>query len=204
MEILLHKVCSRPASRTMTLRAAGPEDAAAFSRLAERGAGRDAPPGAVRTRHAGKHRPLPERGPVHRRVGRRAAGAYFILRYCGQDAHNYAALWASREKSGTAGPTPTAPSSTRLPGQRSAAEAAGSGAAGSARASWASGPPSARKISTASTTPWPAALRSSAAGEMYGGYDRYLLAKGCQMIQLRVSSERRGCSFAMPEKSHYS
>ena len=33
MEILLHKVCGRPASRTMTLRAAGPEDAAAFYAL---------------------------------------------------------------------------------------------------------------------------------------------------------------------------
>lgn len=33
MEILLHKVCGRPASRTMTLRAARPEDAAAFYAL---------------------------------------------------------------------------------------------------------------------------------------------------------------------------
>ena len=33
MEVLLHKVCGRPASRTMTLRAAGPEDAAAFYAL---------------------------------------------------------------------------------------------------------------------------------------------------------------------------
>ena len=33
MEILLHKVCGRPASRTMTLRTAGPEDAAAFYAL---------------------------------------------------------------------------------------------------------------------------------------------------------------------------
>ena len=33
MELLLHKVCGRPASRTMTLRAAGPEDAAAFYAL---------------------------------------------------------------------------------------------------------------------------------------------------------------------------
>ena len=33
MEVLLHKVCGRPASRTMTLCAAGPEDAAAFYAL---------------------------------------------------------------------------------------------------------------------------------------------------------------------------
>ena len=33
MEVLLHKVCGRPASRTMSLRAAGPEDAAAFYAL---------------------------------------------------------------------------------------------------------------------------------------------------------------------------
>ena len=33
MEVLLHKVYGRPASRTMTLRAAGPEDAAAFYAL---------------------------------------------------------------------------------------------------------------------------------------------------------------------------
>ena len=33
MEVLLHKVCGQPASRTMTLRAAGPEDAAAFYAL---------------------------------------------------------------------------------------------------------------------------------------------------------------------------
>ena len=33
MEVLLHKGCGRPESRTMTLRPAGPEDAAAFYAL---------------------------------------------------------------------------------------------------------------------------------------------------------------------------
>ena len=37
------------------------------------------------------------------------------------------------------------------------------------------------------------------------GFEIVCWRRGCKMIQLRVSSERRGCSFfAMPEKSHYS
>ena len=43
-------------------------------------------------------------------------GAYFILRYCGQDEHNYAAFMASPDPRGTAGPTRTAPSSTPTTG----------------------------------------------------------------------------------------
>ena len=117
MEVLLHKVCGRPASRTMTLRAAGPEDARRLLRLAERGAGRDAPPGAVRTRHAGKHRPLPERGPVHRRVGRRAAGSLLHPAVLRAGRAQLRRLYGHpARRSGTAGPTPTAPSSTPATG----------------------------------------------------------------------------------------
>ena len=207
MEVLLHKVCGRPASRTMTLRAAGPEDAAAFYALQnEVRAAMPHPEQFVPDTLENIARYLKEDLCIGGWDGGRL-GAYFILRYCGQDAHNYAAFmgipreewdgWANADSAIVHTPTTGATVCSgscwkwRLPG--------------SARASWASGPPSARKISTASTTLWPAALRSSAAGRCTAGMTGICWRRGCKMIQLRVSSERRGCSFfAMPEKSHYS
>ena len=92
MEILLHKVCGRPGSRTMTLRAAGPEDAAAFYALQnEVRAAMPHPEQFVPDTLENIARYLKEDLCIGGWDGGRL-GAYFILRYCGQDAHNYAAF----------------------------------------------------------------------------------------------------------------
>ena len=92
MEVLLHKVCGRPASRTMTLRAAGPEDAAAFYALQnEVRAGMPHPEQFVPDTLENIARYLRDDLCIGGWDGGRL-GAYFILRYCGQDAHNYAAF----------------------------------------------------------------------------------------------------------------
>lgn len=206
MEVLLHKVCGRPASRTMTLRAAGPEDAAAFYALQnEVRAAMPHPEQFVPDTLENIARYLKEDLCIGGWDGGRL-GAYFILRYCGQDAHNYAAFMGipREEWDGWA----NADSAIVHPDyrgnglQRKLLEVAltrlrpgivGIGATVSP------------EISTASTTLWPAALRSSAAGRCTADMTGICWRRGCKMIQLRVSSERRGCSFfAMPEKSHYS
>ena len=129
MELLLHKVCGRPASRTMTLRAAGPEDAAAFYALQnEVRAAMPHPEQFVPDTLENIARYLKEDLCIGGWDGGRL-GAYFILRYCGQSAHNYAAFMGIPRERGTAGPTPTAPSSTPdYRGNGLQAEAAGSGA----------------------------------------------------------------------------
>ena len=92
MEVLLHKVYGRPASRTMTLRAAGPEDAAAFYALQnEVRAAMPYPEQFVPDTLENIARYLKEDLCIGGWDGGRL-GAYFILRYCGQDAHNYAAF----------------------------------------------------------------------------------------------------------------
>lgn len=96
-------------------------------RFAERGAGRDAPSGAVRARHAGKYRPLSAGRPVHRRLGRRAAGGLLhpaLLRagraqLCRLHGH-------PQTRVGRLGQRGQRHRPSRLPGQRPAAEAAGS------------------------------------------------------------------------------
>ena len=154
MEVLLHKVCGRPASRTMTLRAAGPEDAAAFYALQnEVRAGMPHPEQFVPDTLENIARYLRDDLCIGGWDGGRL-GAYFILRYCGQDEHNYAAFmgiprpawdgWANAD------------SAIVHPDYR------GNGL--QRKASWASGRPSAPTTSTASATPSPAASRSSAAG----------------------------------------
>ena len=55
--------------------------------FAERSAGRYAPPGAVCAGHTGEYQDLC----IGAYDGERL-GAYFILRYCGRSAHNYAAF----------------------------------------------------------------------------------------------------------------
>ncbi len=206
MEILLHKVCGRPASRAMTLRAAGPEDAAAFYALQnEVRAAMPHPEQFVPDTLENIARYLKEDLCIGGWDGGRL-GAYFILRYCGQDAHNYAAFMGipREEWDGWA----NADSAIVHPDyrgnglQRKLLEAALArlrpGIVGI-------GPPSARKISTASTTPWPAALRSSAAGRCTAGMTGICWRRGYKMIQLRLSPERRGCSFLLcREKSYYS
>lgn len=129
MEILLHKVCGRPASRTMTLRAAGPEDAAAFYALQnEVRAAMPHPEQFVPDTLENIARYLKEDLCIGGWDGGRL-GAYFILRYCGQDAHNYAAFMGiPREEWDGWANADSAIVHPRLPGQRSAAEAAGSGA----------------------------------------------------------------------------
>lgn len=202
MEVLLHKVCGRPASRTMTLRAAGPEDAAAFYALQnEVRAAMPHPEQFVPDTLENIARYLKEDLCIGGWDGGRL-GAYFILRYCGQSAHNYAAFMGipREEWDGWA----NADSAIVHPGyrgnglQRKLLEAAlarlrpgivGIGATVSP------------EISTASTTLWPAALRSSAAGRCTAGMTGIFWRRGYKMIQLRVSRERRGCSFLLCRKS---
>lgn len=92
MEVLLHKVRGRPASRTMTLRAAGPEDAAAFYALQnEVRAAMPHPEQFVPDTLENIARCLKEDLCIGGWDGGRL-GAYFILRYCGHSEHNYAAF----------------------------------------------------------------------------------------------------------------
>ena len=92
MEILLHKVCGQPGSRTMTLRAAGPEDAAAFYALQnEVRAAMPHPEQFVPDTLENIARYLKEDLCIGGWDGGRL-GAYFILRYCGHSEHNYAAF----------------------------------------------------------------------------------------------------------------
>ena len=88
MEVLLHKGCGRPESRTMTLRPAGPEDAAAFYALQnEVRAGMPHPEQFVPDTLENIARYLRDDLCIGGWDGERL-GAYFILRYCGQDEHN--------------------------------------------------------------------------------------------------------------------
>lgn len=178
MELLLHKVCGRPASRTMTLRAAGPEDAAAFYALQnEVRAAMPHPEQFVPDTLENIARYLKEDLCIGGWDGGRL-GAYFILRYCGQDAHNYAAFMGipREEWDGWA----NADSAIVHPGyrgnglQRKLLEAAlarlrpgivGIGATVS--------PENQYSLNNALASGFEIVCRR----EMYGGYDRYLLAK---------------------------
>ena len=92
MEVLLHKVCGQPESRTMTLRAAGPEDAAAFYALQnEVRAAMPHPEQFVPDTLENIAHYLKEDLCIGGWDGERL-GAYFILRYCGHSEHNYAAF----------------------------------------------------------------------------------------------------------------
>lgn len=178
MELLLHKVCGRPASRTMTLRAAGPEDAAAFYALQnEVRAAMPHPEQFVPDTLENIARCLKEDLCIGGWDGGRL-GAYFILRYCGQDAHNYAAFMGipREEWDGWA----NADSAIVHPDyrgnglQRKLLEAAltrlrpgivGIGATVS--------PENQYSLNNALASGFEIVCRR----EMYGGYDRYLLAK---------------------------
>ena len=92
MEVLLHKIQGRSAERTVTLRQAGPADAAAFYTLQNE----------VRAAMPYPEQFMPDTlenitGYLGNDLcigmwdGERL-GAYFILRYCGQSGHNYAAF----------------------------------------------------------------------------------------------------------------
>lgn len=193
MEILLHKVCGRPASRTMTLRAAGPEDAAAFYALQnEVRAAMPHPEQFVPDTLENIARYLKEDLCIGGWDGGRL-GAYFILRYCGQDAHNYAAFMGipREEWDGWA----NADSAIVHPDyrgnglQRKLLEAAlallrpgivGIGATVS--------PENQYSLNNALASGFEIVCRR----EMYGGYDRYLLAKTLSVTFGDTYPEGRG------------
>ena len=92
MELLLHKVCGQPAALPVTIRRCGPADADAFYALQNE----------VRAAMPHPEQFVPDTlenitayltGDLGLGVydGARL-GAYFILRYCGQSEHNYAAF----------------------------------------------------------------------------------------------------------------
>ena len=158
MEVLLHKVCGRPASRTMTLRAAGPEDAAAFYALQnEVRAAMPHPEQFVPDTLENIARYLKEDLCIGGWDGGRL-GAYFILRYCGQDAHNYAVFMGipREEWDGWA----NADSAIVHPDYRATVS-----------------PENQYSLNNALASGFEIVCRR----EMYGGYDRYLLAKALSL-----------------------
>ena len=172
------KVCGRPAQLPIRLRRCGPADAAAFFALQnEVRAAMPHPEQFVPDTLENITAYLREDLCIGAYDGERL-GAYFILRYCGRSAHNYAAflggapggvgaLGQCRQRSGPPG----------LAGQRPAAEAAGSGAAPC---------PARHRGHRATVSPENQYSLNNALAcgfviadrrEMYGGYDRYLLKK---------------------------
>lgn len=171
----------RPAGAAAGVHAAAPLHAGAGPggvRLAKRGARRHAGPGAVRAGHAGKHHGLCPQGPVHRRmagqppwrVSHRALLRAQRTQLCG--LHGCAA-----HRVGALGQCGQRHRPRRLSRQRPATAHAGSSAAAFPE-----------KITHIGATVSPQnqyslhnALASGFAivsrREMYGGHDRYLLAK---------------------------
>lgn len=92
MELLLKKVCGRPAEKRVMLRRCGPEEADAFYALQnEVRAAMPHPEQFVPDTWEGIRSYLTKDLCLGVFDGERL-GAFFILRYCGQDAHNYAAV----------------------------------------------------------------------------------------------------------------
>ena len=92
MELILQKVCGRPAQLPIRLRRCGPEDAAAFFALQnEVRAAMPHPEQFVPDTLENITAYLREDLCIGACDGERL-GAYFILRYCGRSAHNYAAF----------------------------------------------------------------------------------------------------------------
>ena len=127
MELILQKVCGRPAQLPIRLRRCGPADAAAFFALQnEVRAAMPHPEQFVPDTLENITAYLREGLCIGAYDGERL-GAYFILRYCGRSAHNYAAfLGVPREEWEH---WANADSAVVHPDWRPAAEAAGSGAA---------------------------------------------------------------------------
>ena len=150
MELILQKVCGRPAQLPIRLRRCGPADAAAFFALQnEVRAAMPHPEQFVPDTLENITAYLREDLCIGAYDGERL-GAYFILRYCGRSAHNYAAfLGVPREEWEH---WANADSAVVHPDWRATAC---SGSCWKRRchlsgpASWASGPPSARRINTA-------------------------------------------------------
>ena len=92
MELILQKVCGRPAQLPIRLRRCGPADAAAFFALQnEVRAAMPHPEQFVPDTLENITAYLREDLCIGASDGERL-GAYFILRYCGRSAHNYAAF----------------------------------------------------------------------------------------------------------------
>ena len=92
MELILQKVCGRPAQLPIRLRRCGPADAAAFFALQnEVRAAMPHPEQFVPDTLENITAYLREGLCIGAYDGERL-GAYFILRYCGRSAHNYAAF----------------------------------------------------------------------------------------------------------------
>lgn len=92
MELILQKVCGRPAQLPIRLRRCGPADAAAFFALQnEVRAAMPHPEQFVPDTLENITAYLREDLCIGAYDGERL-GAYFILRYCGRSAHNYAAF----------------------------------------------------------------------------------------------------------------
>ena len=149
MELLLHKVCGQPAALPVTIRRCGPADADAFYTLQNEV--RAAMP------HPEQFVPDTLENITAYLTGDLCLGVYDGARLGPISSCATAArvstitrrFWASRRASGTTGPTPTVPSSTRTGGATAcSASSLKPRCPCSAPASWASGPPSAPKTST--------------------------------------------------------
>lgn len=178
MEVLLHKVCGQNVSRAISLRRASPEDAAAFYTLQnEVRAAMPRPELFVPDTLENITRYLKNDLCIGAWDGGRLA-AYFILRYCGQSEHNYAAFMdipqAEWDNWANADSAVVHPDYQGNGLQRKLLEAAlpqlrpgivGIGATVS--------PDNQYSLNNALASGFAIVCRR----EMYGGYDRYLLAK---------------------------
>jgi len=178
MELILQKVCGRPAQLPIRLRRCGPADAAAFFALQnEVRAAMPHPEQFVPDTLENITAYLREDLCIGAYDGERL-GAYFILRYCGRSAHNYAAfLGVPREEWehwANADSAVVHPDWRGNGLQRKLLEAAlplvrpgivGIGATVS--------PENQYSLNNALASGFEIVCRR----EMYGGYDRYLLAK---------------------------
>ena len=137
MELILQKVCGRSAQLPIRLRRCGPADAAAFFALQnEVRAAMPHPEQFVPDTLENITAYLREGLCIGAYDGERL-GAYFILRYCGRSAHNYAAFLGVPREEWEHWATACSGSCWKLRCPLSGP------------ASWASGPPSARRINTA-------------------------------------------------------
>ena len=179
MELILQKVCGRPAQLPIRLGRCGPADAAAFFALQnEVRAAMPHPEQFVPDTLENITAYLREDLCIGAYDGERL-GAYFILRYCGRSAHNYAAflggapggvgaLGQCRQRSGPpglAGQRPAVGSCWKRRCPLSRPGIVGIGATVS--------PENQYSLNNALACGFVIADRR----EMYGGYDRYLLKK---------------------------
>ena len=190
MELILQKVCGRSAQLPIRLRRCGPADAAAFFALQnEVRAAMPHPEQFVPDTLENITAYLREGLCIGAYDGERL-GAYFILRYCGRSAHNYAAfLGVPREEWehwANADSAVVHPDWRGNGLQRAMLEAA-----------LPLLPPNITHLGATVSPDNSYSLHNAQAGgfvircrrEMYGGYDRYLLAKA---LSVTFGDEGRG------------